>query len=126
MERRYYPCEIIFEEGIYYVQFIDFENGFTDGETFKEALHNAHEVLSALIFSMVKHGIELPEPSEQVPGKNVVYVDIWLDPIIDRVNNQTIKKTLTIPKWLNDEAEAENINFSSALQTALKQSLNII
>lgn len=38
---------------------------------------------------------------------------------------QVIKKTLTIPKWLNDLAERENVNFSRVLQNALKQYLGI-
>ena len=36
-----------------------------------------------------------------------------------RINNRAIKKTLTIPQWLNDEAEKRHINFSSVLQQAL-------
>ena len=54
-----------------------------------------------------------------------VQVDIWLTPIIDKVKNQTVKKTLTIPKWLNDEAEKYSINFSNLLQIAIKKYLNI-
>jgi len=48
-----------------------------------------------------------------------------LTPIIDKFKNQTIKKTLTIPKWLNDEAEKHSVNFSNLLQTAIKKYLNI-
>ncbi len=39
--------------------------------------------------------------------------------------NKAIKKTLTIPKWLNDAAEAEGINFSQLLQFAIKERLGI-
>ena len=55
----------------------------------------------------------------------LVYINIWLTPIVDKVKNQTVKKTLTIPKWLNDEAEKHSINFSNLLQTAIKKYLNI-
>ncbi|WP_261791262.1 hypothetical protein [Fusobacterium polymorphum] len=48
-----------------------------------------------------------------------------MTPIIDKVKNQTIKKTLTIPKWLNDEAEKHSVNFSNLSQTAIKKYLNI-
>jgi hypothetical protein len=48
-----------------------------------------------------------------------------LTPIIDKVKNQTIKKTLTIPKWLNNEAEKYSVNFSNLLQIAIKKNLNI-
>jgi hypothetical protein len=34
-------------------------------------------------------------------------------------NTRAVKKTLTIPEWLNTEAEKRHINFSSVLQQAL-------
>ena len=40
-------------------------------------------------------------------------------------NNKAVKKTLTIPSWLNDMAERAGINFSGTLQEALKQQLNL-
>jgi hypothetical protein len=47
-------------------------------------------------------------------------------PVIrDEIENKAIKKTLTIPKWLNDIAEQNNVNFSHILQSALKKHLGI-
>jgi len=40
-----------------------------------------------------------------------------------RRKNKAVKKTLTIPQWLNEEAELKHINFSSVLQKALKAEL---
>lgn len=36
---------------------------------------------------------------------------------------KSVKKTLTIPKWLNELALQENINFSQTLQEALRREL---
>jgi len=41
------------------------------------------------------------------------------------IQNVAIKKTLTIPQWLNELAEREHINFSQILQSALKDALGI-
>ena len=41
-------------------------------------------------------------------------------------SNKAVKKTLTIPAWLNTMAEKQEINFSTVLQSALKKELNII
>ena len=38
---------------------------------------------------------------------------------------RAVKKTLTIPEWLNEAAIEENINFSQVLQEALKNKLNV-
>ena len=45
--------------------------------------------------------------------------------IRDEVRNKSTKKTLTIPQWLNEEAEKEGINFSQVLQYALKEKLGL-
>ena len=41
-------------------------------------------------------------------------------------NNKAVKKTLTIPAWLNTMAEKQEINFSTILQQALKRELNLM
>ena len=40
-------------------------------------------------------------------------------------NSRAIKKTLSIPEWLNEEAVARGVNFSQVLQEALMLKLNI-
>jgi hypothetical protein len=39
--------------------------------------------------------------------------------------NKAIKKTLTIPKWLDELATEQSVNFSQTLQDALKEKLGI-
>ena len=43
----------------------------------------------------------------------------------NEMEEQAVKKTLTIPQWLNQLAEAQNVNFSQVLQSALKEYLKI-
>ncbi len=52
-------------------------------------------------------------------------VDIDLDEYKKRLMNKAVKKTLSIPYYLNERAENEGINFSRVLQDALKENLNI-
>ena len=42
-----------------------------------------------------------------------------------KFNSKAVKKTLTIPMWLNTLAEKNHINFSSILQSALKAHLGV-
>ena len=42
-----------------------------------------------------------------------------------RTNSKSVKKTLSIPEWLNEEAMAANLNFSQILQEALREHLNL-
>jgi len=39
--------------------------------------------------------------------------------------NKSVKKTLTIPMWLNERAEQAHVNFSGVLQSALKEILSV-
>lgn len=126
MNRVLYPCKIRKEDDVYYAEFIDFPECFTDGESPEEVLSNARDVLEGMIFSYLKNGKELPSPSFFENGvSDVTYIDVWVDMVRDRVNNQAVRKTLTIPKWLNDIAERNSVNFSAVLQSGLKEYLNI-
>jgi antitoxin HicB len=59
-----YPCTIeADDDGFLFVQFLDVEEAFTQGETIEEALFNAEEVLSAMLAYRLAHNQEVPEPS---------------------------------------------------------------
>ena len=127
--RLLYPCVVKEEDGIFYANFVNFEGCFTDGETLEEVVRNAKDVLSGTLFTMAKHNIPFPSSENKKidlkDGEFLIYIDVWISPILEKARNQAVKKTLTIPKWLNDEAEKHSLNFSSILQTALKETLGI-
>ncbi|MCL6614005.1 MAG: hypothetical protein K6U03_05240 [Firmicutes bacterium] len=66
-----------------------------------------------------------PEKLDIPPRSFISLIEVWMPAIRDEMRNKAVKKTLTIPKWLNDMAEKNNINFSHVLQTALKEYLGI-
>jgi len=49
--------------GGYFVQFVDIEEAFTEGETVEEAAFNAAEVLTGVLSYRVEKGDEIPAPS---------------------------------------------------------------
>jgi len=55
----------------------------------------------------------------------VVLVDVWMPAVREHIDGRAVKKTLSIPKWLNDMAEREKVNFSHVLQSALKSYLGV-
>mgnify|MGYP000984818166 FL=1 len=127
--RLLYPCVVKEKDGIFYANFVNFEGCFTDGETLEEVVRNAKDVLSGMLFTMAKNNIPFPKSeNSEIKLENeefLIYVDVWISPILEKARNQAVKKTLTIPKWLNDEAEKQSLNFSNILQTALKEALGI-
>lgn len=126
-----FPCIIKFDEEdkIYYVRFPDIEEAFTDGDSLKEAVYNAQEVLGLVIYEREKMGREIPEATESMikTGENesLSYISVWMPLVRDRIEEKSVKKTLTIPKWLNDLAEENNVNFSQLLQVAIKKYIGL-
>jgi len=116
------------EQSGFVVSFPDLPGCLTEGDTLEEAVHMAKDALALHLFGMESDGDLIPPPTApqaiHIPeGGFISLVEAWMPPIRDDMLNRSVKKTLTIPKWLNDIAEQEKINFSQLLQTALKAKL---
>ena len=55
----------------------------------------------------------------------IIVIKFDMDEYIRKTGSQAVKKTLSIPSWLNELAIAKEINFSSVLQKALKKELGV-
>lgn len=128
MKKYFYPAVFHREDVGYSVSFPDIDGCFTQGDSMEEALEMAQEAMG-LAFdqngTFVYPAASLPESVKTAPGDFVVMA--VFDEIAYRKKNDTraVKKTLTIPSWLNAAAERAGINFSQELQRALKDKLNI-
>lgn len=118
------------EEGGYCVTFPDLPGCITEGDTIQESLRNAQESLELFLYNIEDDKEKLPEPSKPEsikvdPGSFVTLVEANMVLIRDKMQNKAVKKTLTIPKWLNDAAEEKQVNYSQILQNALINYLGI-
>ncbi len=55
----------------------------------------------------------------------VMPITIYMPVVKNEMENKAVKKTLTIPYWLNEIAEEKGVNFSQLLQIALKEYLKL-
>ena len=124
MKTKYaYPAIFSKEENGYFVKFPDITPCYTEGATLEEAVIMAKDVLESRIEVALERGEPLPSPSDidTLIGDRVMLIvgDI------ENIKSQTrfVKKTLSIPYWLNAAAEKQHINFSGVLQEALKERL---
>lgn len=67
-----YPAKITSQDGGFFVQFVDLDDTFTEGETMEEALFNASEVLSVMLAFKLDNEQEIPSPGKRVKG--AVYI----------------------------------------------------
>ena len=135
-----YPACFFKEENGYSVIFPDLNNLATCGNTLDEALAMAVDCLAGYLFWLQKDEETFPKsstPNEiniakiaeelEVSDKsafiNIITVDVAAYAKIHF--EKSVKKTLTIPAWLNTAALEQNINFSQVLQEALMSKLHL-
>ena len=129
MNNYFYPAIFTYDENdkSYIVDFIDLKGCSTFGKSISEAYIMAQDALG-LYLSDLK---EFPTPT--IPYNHIELKDNQFISIIEvdlleyrkKYSNISIKKTLTIPTWLNTIAEKNDVNFSQLLQRELKEELKI-
>lgn len=121
-----FPAVFLKEEDGYSVSFPDIDGAFTCGETFEEALFMAKDCLE-LNLDTVDEIPHVTDIDKIKLNENEYLVMVQADMLNFRKknDNKPVKKTLTIPKWLNDLGIEKKINFSKVLQEALKEKLQV-
>ena len=126
-----YPAILTYADDGISIEFPDLPGCLPCANNTEEALKNAKEALELHLYGMEEDGDEIPKPTdikEIKLEKNqvVILVEVWMGLVRDEIENKSINKNLTIPKWLNDLAEKNHVNFSQVLQVALKEYLGIL
>ncbi len=128
MKKLFYPA--IFheaEEGGFWVSFPDLPECLTEGDNMEEAYEMAVDALGLCLTDKIAQKEELPKASEPKDIASdegfLVVVEFDLDDYRKRHNSHAVKKTLSIPEWLNEAATAAGVNFSQVLQEALIEKL---
>lgn len=124
-----YPAIFHREGNAYWVEFPDLPGCNSFGDTAEETFKSAQEALEGYALTLLEEGEKLPEPSEITALKTdsdsfTSFVQTDLSAYLN--NSKAVKKTLTIPEWLNKQAIANGINFSKVLQDALIRQLNML
>ncbi len=137
-----YPACFYKEDDGYSVIFPGLNYLSTQGDSFEDAMEMAVECLASYLYIAQRDGEDVPAPSSLV-NIDPVAVAKELDPdlpvgeaIVNLVSvdvaeyakkhfEKSVKKTLSIPAWLNEAAVAQGVNFSQVLQRALKEQLHM-
>jgi len=118
------------ENGLYSVNFPDIQGCHTSGDNIADAVYMAQDVLCLTLYDLEQDMKPIPVASRPHDIKTTGYqftsvIAVDTEAYRRYYENKPVKKTLTIPMWLNERAERENINFSGILQEALKSHLHI-
>ena len=111
MNKLFYPA--IFhkaEEGGFWISFPDFPECLTEGDDMQQAYEMAVEALGLALVSRKEEKEQIPIPSEidsiQMDEGTLVIVEFNMLEYQRKHSSRAIKKTLSIPEWLNEEAVA--------------------
>ena len=131
-----YPVFFTKTETVVLVEVPDLEI-LTEGKDMINAVEMARDAIELKCVSMEDDGIEIPLPSEigsldinsgtfAEEGVTVIsWVDINSGEYRRKIDTRAVRKNVTIPGWLNYEAEHAGINISRVLQEALMNVLNV-
>lgn len=118
------------DDGKFSINFPDIEGCYTCGDNLADGMEMAQDALALMLTHFEDEKREIPAASSindilVENGDFVTYIPC--DTIVHRrlMNKAAVKKTLSIPSWLNDSAVAAGLNFSQILQDALKEQLQI-
>ena len=131
MNKLFYPT--VFhkaEEGGFWISFPDIPECFTQGEDMSEAYEMAVEALGLAITSREEENQSIPTASDPSslsldPDSFLVVIEFDMIAYKKRTNSRAVKKTLSIPEWLNEAAIDMGLNFSQVLQEALMEKIQM-
>ena len=125
-----FPAILTYTDNGISIEFPDLPGCLPCADTTEEAARNAKEAMGLHLWGMEKDSDPIPEPTDIAKlafsgGEIALLVEVFMPPIRERLNNRFVKKTLSIPQWLNAEAEQAGVNFSLILQNGLKEYLHL-
>jgi predicted RNase H-like HicB family nuclease len=126
-----YPALFTKDGGGWEVFFPDVDNAFTAADTLEQAILEARYVLEDVMYLRERDGDEIPSPTpldevERKPGEVVQIIVACMPETRRHYSEKSVKKTLTIPAWMEDELKKRpDINVSQLLQTAIKRELQL-
>lgn len=125
-----YPAVFQREEDGFTVFFPDLPGCITEGDTIEEAIEMAKDALCLSLYD--KEVSKVSPPTASDPGSIVLDGHSFISVVLvdteeyrKYYSNKSVKKTLTIPEWLNELAEKENVPFSQILQDGIKEYLHL-
>ena len=129
MTKYVYPAVFTQEaDGSYSVEFRDLEGCYTCGDNLEHAIEMAQDALSLTLYEYEADNRFIPEPSNRsdISLSENEFVNYIVGDTLEyrkKFSKKSVRKNVTLPEWLNEEAEKLNFNFSQILQEALELKL---
>lgn len=124
----FYPAIFQVEEDGYSVFVPDIPGCMTQGNTMEESLAMVQEAIGLMLEDVAPADYPAASlPQDLVLEKDQFALMVPFDKLAydKKYNAKAVKKTLSVPKWLDTLATEHNVNFSNILQNALMHELGV-
>ena len=123
-----FPAKVHKENDGFWLEFPDLPGCFTQGDSLEELMENAEESLGAFLAVKMENDEEIPKPSDirQISESSddlKTYVSVDVNKY--HKDTRAVRKMLSIPAWLANEADRRNYSLSKILQEALLEKISI-
>lgn len=130
MSKLFYPAIFHPEDVGYSVTVPDLDGCVSEGNSLEEVYTMITDAIGLCITDTLESGkaapiASFPQNIQHEKDDFVVLIEFDQLAYLRRHDTKAVKKTLTIPSWLNTMAEERHLNFSGILQDALKDQLNL-
>ena len=110
------------DDGTFTITFPDLPGCISEGKDLKDALLMSQSALTEWICYLLDKGCEVPDPSK--PSDISIGDDSFVNMVYaDLRDKRAVKRTVSIPKWLDERASEAGLSLSRILQDALKARL---
>jgi predicted RNase H-like HicB family nuclease len=118
------------KDGTFSVYVPDLPGCVTEAESYADGVAKIRDGICGMLYAMARQKIAIPEPSEPQmveteDGDVVALVDADVAAYARRVGNKAVRRTISIPEWMDDLAVSSGVSLSQVTQDALRQTLNI-
>jgi predicted RNase H-like HicB family nuclease len=115
------------DDGTYLIYFPDIPGCITQGNDLADALFMAEDVLLQRLEYMSDEGEEFPEPTgiKEIESPDGAFVNLVRASIKEhrRTARGAVRRTVSLPEWMDKEAKAAKLSLSKILQDELKMRL---
>ncbi len=122
-----YPVIITKGDAMYLAHVPDIDID-TQGVDIPDTIQMARDAINLWGVGAQDMGLEIPEPSglpAAQPGEIVTLVDVDFDAYRKILDTRAVRKTVSIPAWMDEKASEMGISLSKALQEALKEQIGL-
>lgn len=121
-----FPAIFNFADDGISIEFPDLPGCLPCAENEYQAFSRAKGAMQLHLYGMEKDGDEIPEPTpiaeiKTESNETVALIEVFMPPYREKMLRQKINRRIKIPKWLDEMARREKVDYSQFVEEKLKQ-----